>query len=54
MHNSRKQSAKLGFLVLRQRLCTVQAVVQGKDPTAFLCGLPKARACCGRRRSKGS
>mmetsp|Transcript_11909 Transcript_11909/g.20086 ORF Transcript_11909/g.20086 Transcript_11909/m.20086 type:complete len:690 (+) Transcript_11909:1-2070(+) len=41
LHNSRKQSAKLGFLVLRQRLFTVQAVVQGKDPTAFLCGLPK-------------
>ena len=41
LHNSRKQSAKLGFLVLRQRLSTVQAVVQGKDVTAFACGLPK-------------
>ena len=41
LHNSRKQSAKLGFLVLRQRLFTVQAVVQGKDLAAFACGLPK-------------
>ena len=41
LHNSRKQSAKLGFLVLRQRLATVQAVVQGKDLAAFACGLPK-------------
>ena len=41
LHNSRKQSTKLGFLVFRQRLATVQAVVQGKDLTAFLCGLPK-------------
>lgn len=41
LHNARKQSAKLGFLVLRQRLATVQAVVQGKDLAAFACGLPK-------------
>ena len=41
LHNSRKQSAKLGFLVLRQRLSTVQAVVQGKDIAGFACGLPK-------------
>jgi len=41
LHNSRKQSAKLGFLVLRQRLATVQAVVQGKDIASFACGLPK-------------
>ena len=41
LHNSRKQSAKLGFLVLRQRLSTVQAVVQGKDVAAFACGLPR-------------
>ena len=41
LHNSRKQSAKLGFLVLRQRLATVQAVVQGKDLAAFACSLPK-------------
>ena len=27
-------------LVLRQRLCTVQVVVQGKDLCAFSCGLP--------------
>ena len=40
VHNSRKQSAKLGFVVLRQRLATVQAVVQGKDVAAFACGLP--------------
>ena len=41
IHNTRKQSAKLGFLVLRQRLFTVQAVVQGKDLASFACGLPK-------------
>ena len=41
LHNTRKQSAKLGFLVLRQRIATVQAVVQGKDLAAFACGLPK-------------
>ncbi|KAL1498912.1 hypothetical protein AB1Y20_013434 [Prymnesium parvum] len=40
LQNSRKQSAKLGFLVLRQRLATVQTVVQGKDMTSFVCGLP--------------
>ena len=38
--NSRQQSAKLGFLVLRQRLRTVQLVVQGKDLCAFAAGLP--------------
>ena len=38
--NSRQQSAKLGFLVLRQRLRTVQLVVQGKDMCAFAAGLP--------------
>ena len=36
LQNSRKQSAKLGFLVFRQRLSTVQTVVQGKDITAFV------------------
>lgn len=41
IHTSRKQSTKLGFVVLRQRLATVQAVVQGKELTAFLCSLPK-------------
>ena len=41
LHHSRKQSAKLGFVILRQRLATVQAVVQGKDMASFLCGLPK-------------
>lgn len=41
LQNSRKPSAKLGFLVLRQRLATVQAVVQGKDLAAFACGLPR-------------
>lgn len=41
LHNARKQSAKLGFLVLRQRLSTVQAVVQGKDMATFACSLPK-------------
>ena len=41
LHNSRKQSTKLGFLVLRHRLATAQAVVQGKDKVAFACGLPK-------------
>ena len=40
LQNTRQQSAKLGFLVLRQRLCTVQVVVQGKDLCAFSCGLP--------------
>ena len=38
--NARQQSAKLGFLVLRQRLRTVQLVVQGKDLCAFAAGLP--------------
>jgi aspartyl-tRNA synthetase len=38
--NSRQQSAKLGFLVLRQRLRTVQCVVQGKDLCAFAGGIP--------------
>ena len=41
VHNSRKQSAKLGFLELRQRLATVQAVGQGKDLAGFLCALPR-------------
>ena len=41
LHNTRKQSAKLGFVELRQRLSTVQGVVQGKDLAAFACGLPK-------------
>jgi len=41
LHTLRKQSAKLGFLVLRHRLATVQAVVQGKDLASFACGLPK-------------
>ena len=41
LQNSRKQSAKLGFLVLRQTLATVQTVVQGKDLTSFVCALPK-------------
>jgi aspartyl-tRNA synthetase len=41
LHNTRKQSAKLGFIELRQRLSTVQVVVQGKDLVSFACGLPK-------------
>lgn len=41
LHNTRKQSAKLGFIVLRHCLSTVQAVVQGKDLASFACGLPK-------------
>ena len=41
LHNSRKQSAKLGFIVLRHRLYTVQAVVVGKEMAGFVCSLPK-------------
>uniref|UniRef100_A0A7S4BY92 aspartate--tRNA ligase n=1 Tax=Chrysotila carterae TaxID=13221 RepID=A0A7S4BY92_CHRCT len=41
LHKSQKLSGKLGFITLRQRGATCQAVVQGPDFTSFLCALPK-------------